>query len=103
MGNGYDQWINVLFDDPTGWGLLSGIYHVAAGVVGYSVFWLIITPIPIIAALIKQQSIVIPTVLYLTLGSIVALVAPAELQKPAYLMLVLGITGLTYHIFKNRF
>lgn len=103
MTNNYDQWINVLFEDPTGWGLIAGIYHVASGVVGSSVFWLLITPIPLIATLIKQQSIVIPTVLYLMLGSVMALVAPVELQKPAYLMLVLGVTGLTYHVFKNRF
>jgi len=100
--SGYDQWIDVLFADSTGWGLLTGIYNVASGVVGASIFWIIVLPIPFIITLIKQQSMAIPTTLYLVLGSIFALAAPAELQKPAYLMLVLGITGLVYHVFKNR-
>lgn len=102
MSNDYDQWVNVLFNDPTGWGLTEGIYNVASGVVGSAIFWMIVIPIPLIVTLIKQQSMIIPTVLYLTLGSIMAIAVPAELQKAAFLMLVLGVTGIIYHMFKNR-
>lgn len=102
--NNYSQWIDVLFaDNENGtWGLVEGVYNIFAGTVGETVFWLLVLPLPFVATWIKQQSVVIPTILYLALGSIFIGVAPASLQKPAFLMLAMGITGLMFHIFKNR-
>ncbi len=102
MSNNYGQWVDVLYEEPTGWGILSGIYHVAGGVIGYNTFWLLILPMPIIVTWLMQKSTVIPITLYLVLGTMFALAGTSELQKPAFIMLVFGITGLTYHLFKNR-
>jgi len=102
--NNYSQWIDVLYaDNSGGWGLVSGVYNVASGVIGVTTFWLLVLPVPFIATLIKQQSVVIPTILYLTIGGVMALVAPIEYQKPAYLMLAFGISGLIFHMFKHRY
>jgi len=98
----YSMHINTLFENGGVWGLVLGTFTVVTDVIGDNVFWLLVLPLPFIATWIKQQSVVIPTALYLTIGSVMIGVAPATLQKPAVLMLAMGITGLMYHIFKNR-
>lgn len=100
--NNYSQWIDVLFEDNSPWGIATGVYDVVSGVLGPTIFWLLVLPLPFLASWIKQSSIIIPVILYMTIGSVVAMAAPVEMQKTGYLMLGFGITGLIYHIFKNR-
>jgi hypothetical protein len=98
----YSQHIDTLFESNGVWGLVSGTYNVIVNTIGINIFWLLVLPLPFIATWIKQQSVVIPTVLYLTIGSVLVGVAPPTLQGPAFMMLGMGITGTMYHIFKNR-
>jgi hypothetical protein len=101
-GGEYSTHINTLFENGGVWGLVLGTFTVVTDVVGTNMFFLLVLPLPFIATWIKQQSVVIPTVLYLTIGSVLVGVAPPTLQGPAFMMLGMGITGTMYHIFKNR-
>lgn len=101
----YSAWINILFSNETknGFDIVEHMYTVALDMSLYpTVFWLLLVSAPFVATWIIGVSSVIPTVLYLTIGSVLVAVAPPELAMPARLMLMLGITGIIYNLYKGK-
>jgi nitric oxide reductase large subunit len=101
----YSRYIDILFPaegDITAWGFITNVLTAWTTITGEEVFWLMILPLPILGYWLKQKSTEIPIIVYLVLGGIFTQVAPEVMQTPARLMLMFGIAGILYHLFKNR-
>jgi|SRR6056297_1474734 len=104
MSGNYSQYSTMLWDgESSGFGFLHNLYDVMIALSSVTVFWIVVLPLPFLAAWIKQQSVIIPSVMYMVIGGSVLAVMPVELAKPAWMMLALSITGLIYHLFKQRY
>lgn len=100
----YSQYNTMLWDgEDSGFGFVENLYDVMIGLSSAVVFWLIVLPLPFLAAWIKQQSVIIPSIMYMVIGGSAVAIMPVELAKPAWLMLALSITGIIYHLFKQRY
>ena len=91
-----------LFDAPSLAGMLVNMYNLLQSIT-YDMFILIFLPLPFLSIWIVSKKVIIPSILYMTIGSAVAIIAPWELKKPAMLMLGFGLSGIIANWFlKNR-
>lgn len=100
-----DQFATIFPNDDaemTAWGMVKNCIGAWGMSIGSEIFWLFILPLPILAYWIMTNSTELPIVVYLILGGIFVKVAPEVMQTPARIMLMFGITGVLYHVFKNR-
>lgn len=66
------------------------------------VFWLFIFSIPFIVSFIKQESVIIPTILGLLVSSSMFFFLPMEYQTPARSLFYISLAGILYSFFKSR-
>ena len=66
------------------------------------IFWLFIFSIPFIVSFIKQESVIIPTILGLLVSSSMFFFLPIEYQTPARSLFYISLAGILYSFFKSR-
>jgi len=96
----YTQHFDTFYgSDESEWSMLKAVFTMYENTLGASIFWGVFLTMPFLAMWIKQQSVILPTVIMLIGGSVLFPLAPPEYAMPVKMMLVLGITGLLWHIF----
>lgn len=66
------------------------------------VFWLFIFAIPFVVSFIKQESVIIPTILGFLVSSSMFFFLPIEYQTPARSLFYISLAGILYTFFKSR-
>ena len=66
------------------------------------VFWLSIFSIPFIVSFIKQESVIIPTILGFLVSSSMFFFLPIEFQTPARSLFYISLAGILYTFFHGR-
>ena len=66
------------------------------------IFWLFVFSIPFIVSFIKQESVIIPTILGLLVSSSMFFFLPIEYQMPARSLFYISLAGILYSFFKSR-
>jgi len=66
------------------------------------IFWLFIFSMPFIVSFIKQESVIIPTILGLLVSSSMFFFLPIEYQTPARSLFYISLAGILYSFFKSR-
>lgn len=67
------------------------------------VFIFIFLPLPFLASWIISKKVLLPTVLYMIIGTSGMAVAPWEYKQPFMVMLTFAGGGITYMWFKEKF
>ena len=66
------------------------------------IFWLFIFSIPFILSFIKQESVIIPTILGFLVSGSMFFFLPIEYQTPARSLFYISLAGILYTFFKSR-
>lgn len=66
------------------------------------VFWLFLFLIPFIVSFIKQESVIIPTILGFLVSGSMFFFLPIEYQTPARSLFYISLAGILYTFFKSR-
>lgn len=66
------------------------------------IFWLFIFAIPFVVSFIKQESVIIPTILGFLVSSSMFFFLPIEFQTPARSLFYISLAGILYTFFKSR-
>lgn len=93
---------NNMFGSLDTWSFVSTIFGSYENSCGKNLFWLIIILIPFTMSWIKQQSVIIPSILALVCGSTLFVLLPVESIAAIKILLIIGISGIVYHILKAR-
>lgn len=93
---------NSFFADFSTWGILSSVVMIFELSCGAELFWLFIVAVPFGMIWIKQQSVIVPSVLALLTGSTLFALLPGAASSTIVPLLSLGIMGILYHIVKSR-
>lgn len=102
LASNYTQYFDVLYSETTGWGALRAVTNTYEAMVGKELFWILVITMPFICMWIKQQSVAIAAVVALVSGGLLMTLVPPEFGMPLKLLLVIGISGLLWHIFMKR-
>ena len=66
------------------------------------IFWLFLFSIPFVVSFIKQESVIIPTILGFLVSSSMFFFLPIEFQTPARSLFYISLAGILYTFFKSR-
>ena len=66
------------------------------------IFWLFLFAIPFVVSFIKQESVIIPTILGFLVSSSMFFFLPIEFQTPARSLFYISLAGILYTFFKSR-
>lgn len=94
----------MLFTQKMGvWQFLENIFTVIDSYSSTMFVWTFVIGSPFVVLYIQQKSVINLVILYLFLGGLLVLKLPIQASGPALMMLLLGITGIIYHIFKKEY
>ena len=88
--------------NATAWEMTQALTDAYEATVSAEVFWSLMCSMPMLAAWIKQRSIIIPAVIMLIGGGVFMLLVPPDFDMPIKVMFALGITGVLWHLFIKR-
>lgn len=91
-----------LFDIATPMDILINLFNIVQNLTG-GLFVYIFVFLPFIANWLITKSVLLPAVLYLTIGSGLFFLLPVELQGIAKIMVIFGGTGILYTWFKEKY
>ena len=88
-------------ENLTAQGLTAGIIGVWIDKLG-GFFWVILIAIPFLLMFITESNITIPSVIALAAGGALLKYLPEDWRQVAYFLLVVGIAGIMFSIFKSK-
>jgi len=88
-------------ENLTAQGLTAGIINVWIDKLG-GFFWVILIAIPFLLMFITESNITIPSVIALAAGGALLKYLPEDWRQVAYFLLVVGIAGIMFSIFKSK-
>ncbi len=93
----------MLFTSNMGvWQFLENIFLVIDCYSSAMFVWTFLIGSPFVVLYIQQKSIINLVILYLFIGGVLVLQLPPQASGPALMMLLMGITGIIFHIFKKE-
>ena len=98
----YTRYFDDLYSQTTAWGGLESIFNMYESQIGAGLFWGILLATPFVAMWIKQQSVVMPTVVALIVGGVLIAKVPPEFDLPVKILLAIGVSGVLYHMFTKK-
>lgn len=98
--NNYSQYYQTFFTtNMTGWDFISHTGDFWNSITPGEFFWMIIILIPFITIYNRTGTIVIPAMMYLFTGGVLAIVMPPFLGQFYYWFLILGAGGIIYKLY----
>ena len=94
--------LEYLFDIDSPMDILPNLYEITQLLTG-SMFIYIFLPLPFLASWFISRKVLLPTVLYMVIGTSGMALAPWEYKKPFMMMFIIAGGGITYHWFKEKF
>lgn len=98
----YTRYFDDLYSQTTTWDSLESIFTMYESQIGAGLFWGTLLAMPFIAMWIKQQSVVMPTVVALIVGGVLIAKVPPEFDLPVKILLAIGVSGVLYHMFTKK-
>lgn len=91
-----------LFDIDSPMDILVNLYDITQALTGG--MWIyIFLPLPFVTSWMISDKVLVPTVLYMVIGTAGMAFAPWEYKQPFMIMLIFAGAGIVYHWFKEKF
>lgn len=91
-----------LFDIDSPMDIIINFYDIAQALTG-GMFIYIFLPLPFLTSWIISKKVLLPTVLYMIIGTAGMALAPWEYKQPCMVMLIFAGGGIVYHWFKEKY
>lgn len=94
--------LECLFDIDSPMDILPNLYEITQLLTG-GMFIYIFLPLPFLASWIISKKVLLPTVLYMIIGTAGMAFSPWEYKEPFMVMFIISGGGITYTWFKEKF
>lgn len=93
----------MLFTSNMGvWQFLTNVFSVIDTYSSAMFVWIFVIGSPFVVLYIQQKTVINLVIVYLFLGGVLVMQLPAQASGPALMMLLMGITGIVFHVFKKE-